>query len=111
VVLSLSGLPHHSTTPRWIAVSLAVGIVLVGCWGSRRPDDAAVRSAERKRLVARREKLFQDLVRLETEHRHLRGARYTPRREELLAALERVYGALDTDDTSPEPADRTGFAA
>lgn len=111
VVLSLSGLPHHSTTPRWIAVSLAVGIVLVGFWASRRPDDAAARSAERKRLVARREKLFQDLVRLETEHRHGRGARYATRREELLAALERVYGALDTDDTSPEPADRTGLAA
>ena len=37
--------------------------------------------------------------------------RYATRREELVAALEHVYGALDTDDTSPEPATRTGVAA
>jgi hypothetical protein len=33
------------------------------------------------------------------------------RREELIAALERIYGALDGDDTGPEPADRAGLAA
>jgi hypothetical protein len=67
----------------------------------------------RKRLIAQREKLFQDLVRLEREHRQGRGdqARYPSRREGLLQALEHVYGALDSDDTSPGPGDRAGLAA
>ncbi len=38
-------------------------------------------------------------------------ARYAARREELVSALELVYGALDSDDTGPEPADRAGLAA
>ena len=63
--------------------------------------------------MARREKLFQDLVSLEHDHRRGRigPERYVSRREELVAALEHVYGALDPDDRSPEPADRTGLAA
>jgi len=28
-----------------------------------------------------------------------------------VAALEHIYGALDTDDAGPEPADRAGRAA
>jgi len=114
--LTLSGLPHHSATPRRIAVTLAVCIALAGVWLSRRRQDEPGQKDERKRLIARREKLFQDLVRLENDHRNARGdgSRYEARREELVAALERVYGALDTDDPSPgpSPADRrSGLAA
>jgi hypothetical protein len=114
VEFSVSGLPHHSTTPRWIALSLAALIMLVGFWATRRPLEAGPRLAERKRLVARREKLLQELVRLEADRR--RGKDETPRqsarREELISALEQVYGALDTDDTSPGgPSDRAGLAA
>ncbi len=60
---------------------------------------------ERKRLVARREKLLNDLVRIETDRRsgRLDPARYSTRRAELVAALEGVYGELD-DDTGAEPA-------
>ena len=115
VKLTLSGLPHHSQTPRWTAVTLAVLIALVGAWFARGRGEAPEQKDERKRLIARREKLFQDLVRLETDQRHGRGdrARYLARREELIASLERVYGALDTDETGPgpAPADRTGLAA
>ena len=54
-------------------------------------------------------------MRLENDHRNGRGdrARYAGRREELVAALERVYGALDTDDVGPDPApgDRKGLPA
>ncbi len=64
-------------------------------------------------LIARREKLFQDLVKL--EHDHARGkvdtARYTVRREEMVQALEHLYGALDEDDAGPDPAKRPGVAA
>ena len=57
--------------------------------------------------------MFNDLVRLENDHRNGRGdqTRYPARREELIAGLERIYGALDGDDTGPEPADRAGLAA
>jgi hypothetical protein len=114
VELSVSGLPHHSTTPRWIALTLAAIVMLTGLWATRRPVPLDARTAERKRLVARREKLLQELVRLEADRR--RGKDETPRqsarREELFSALEQVYGALDTDDTSPGgSSDRAGLAA
>jgi hypothetical protein len=106
-------LPHHSTTPRVVALTLVGIIGLVGFWASRRPVAPPSDESERKRLIARREKLFQDLVRLETDHRSGRvdDDRYASRREQMVTALERIYGALDTDDPGPEPASRTGPAA
>jgi hypothetical protein len=112
VMLNITGLPHHSPVPTWIALSLAGGIVLVGVWAVRRPLPNA-RDTERTQLIARREKLFQDLVRLETDRRRGRGdlSRYPGRRGELMAALEHVYGALDSDDIAPEPTGGAGVAA
>jgi hypothetical protein len=114
MTLTVSGLPHHSSVPRTIALLLASLIIVAGVWAAvRNPRDSADRAAERKRLIARREKLFQDLVRLEQDHRRSKidDARYGTRREELLQSLENVYGALDDDDTGPEPARRSGVAA
>jgi len=113
IVFTLDDLPHHSWLPRWIALTLAGVLLLGGAWMSRRDDDNDTRGDERKRLIARREKLFSDLVRLEHERRNGKVAepRYLSRREELVAALERIYGALDSDDISPEPSDRSGLAA
>jgi hypothetical protein len=101
VQLTISGLPHHSQAPRWIALGIALTITLIGIFAARRPEPPETRAAERKRLVARREKLFQDLVRLEQDHRRgrLDAPRYASRREDLIAALEHVYGALESDDT------------
>ena len=82
-------------------------IALAGAWAASRPAEAAAaKAAERKRLIARREKLFNDLVRLEHDRRTGRvdDRRYATRREELVAALEQIYGALDDDDIGPEPA-------
>jgi hypothetical protein len=113
ITLAVSGLPHHTAGPRWIALSIAVGIALAGLWAGWRPADPKARTDARKQLIARREKLFQDLVRLEADARRGKGdpSRYAARREDLVAALEHVYGALDTDETGPEPADRAGRAA
>jgi len=96
--LTLSGLPHHSSTPRVVALVMAGAIVLFGAWfavSSKAID--ANRAAERKRLQSRRDKLLNDLARLEHDHRNGKtdGPRYSERRAELMAALERVYGALD----------------
>jgi hypothetical protein len=109
LTLTLTGLPHHSAVPSRVALVLAVGIALIGVWVALRPEDPTQRDAERKKLIAKRERLFQDLVRLENERRRGRidDGRYASRREELLASLELVYGALDSDDTTPEPADRS----
>ncbi len=113
ISLAVSGLPHHSSTPRRVGLTLAALVALVGLWTAVRRDDPLRRVEERKRLVARREKLFQDLVRLEYDRRRGRvdERRFAARREELLAALENIYGALDSDDTSPDPTGRAGLAA
>lgn len=112
VRLTVSGLPHHSPVPRYVALSLAVAIVGAGIWFSRAPKTNE-RTNERKRLVAKRERLFQELVRLEADALKGRAdpARIATRREQLLSELEHIYGALDTDDFGPGPADRTGLAA
>jgi hypothetical protein len=112
IALQLTGLPHHSRVPRFVALGLA-GLVLIGGFVlARRPTAAADGRDDRKKLVARRERLFHDLVRLEQDNRTGRGdrSRYSARREDLMTALERVYGALDTGD-APGPGDRTGVAA
>jgi hypothetical protein len=110
ISLSLSDLPHHSAVPRWTAVSIASVIVLAGVWAATRKADGTADGAARKRLIARREKLFGDLVKVERDRRSGRGnpgnaVRLDARREELIASLEHIYGALDDSDV------RTGASA
>jgi hypothetical protein len=101
VELTVGGIPHHSQVPRFVALTLAFGIAILGALASTKSDaaDPSGRAAERKRLIARREKLLGDLVRLERDHRSgkIDARRYATRREELIAALENVYSALDGD--------------
>lgn len=104
ITLNVSGLPHHSVVPRYVALSIAALIVLIGIVALRRPVEGSegdARAAERKRLIARRERLLQDLVKLEQDHRRgrLDAARYGERRQALMEALEHVYGALDGGDS------------
>jgi hypothetical protein len=108
--VSLADMPHHSPVPRRIAIALALVIVGGGVWAGTRPrKDVASVAAERKRLVARRERLLAELVRLERDQRN--DPRYSSRREEILGALEHVYGALDSDDITPGPGNSAGVAA
>jgi len=109
--LTLSGMPHHSAVPLWVALGLAGVVVIVGVVLSIRPAEPAADA--RKQLIARRERLFQELLRLEGDARRGRveQPQFAARREELVSALEQVYGALDSDDSSPEPSDRSGLAA
>jgi len=81
-----------------------------GVWTATRTSaDPVTRASERKRLIARREKLLADLVRLERDQRDDR--RYLSRREEIVAALEQVYDALDSDGITPGPGNTAGVAA
>ena len=101
IALTVSGFPHHSSMPRTIALVLAVVIVAIGAWAARGTGhDGDATAAERKQLIARREKLFADLLRLEHDRIAKRGdeRKYAVRREQLVAALEQVYGALDRGD-------------
>ena len=114
VELTLSGFPHHSTAPRQMALTLALAIALIGTWAAARPsNDAAARADARKQLIARREKLFNELVRLENDHRRgkIDDRRFAGRREEVVVLLEQIYGALDSHDAGPGPADRAGLTA
>lgn len=111
--LTISGLPHHSSVPRTVALTLTSIVLIVGVWAATRTDAGSADAAtERKALTTRREKLFQDLVRLENEHRRGKGnqATYTARREDLLKALEHLYGALDDYDAGPDPVKRSSAA-
>ena len=113
IELTVGGVPHHSPTPRRVALGLAIAIALAGVWAAGRPaEDRTTKTAERKRLATRRDKLFNELVRLEQEHRTGRvdERRYATRREEILAALEQIYGALDDDEAASIPAARAGLA-
>ena len=101
ITIELSGLPHHSRAPRAIALALALGIAIAGFWSASRTDTRATGlAAERKRLIAKRDRLLNEMVRLERDRRSGRvdEGRYATRREQLVAALEPIYGALDTDD-------------
>jgi hypothetical protein len=103
-VISISGLPHHSSTPRYVAMALSVLIVIGGLVLAARPPAAESAGAERKKMVARRERLLQDLVRLEQDHRRGRvePARYGARREDLMKALEQIYSELDASAPDEE---------
>jgi hypothetical protein len=107
----VDGVPHHSQAPRRIALALSVAVFLIGGWFASRPSaDASTVAAERARLVARREKLFNELTRLERDQRAGRvdERRYATRREELVSSLEAVYNALDTHEPGPLDAARGG---
>ncbi len=96
--LTFTGLPHHATWPRNLALGLAVIVLAAGGWASaRQTKPAAAEQARRKRLDARRERLFAELTALEQQHRDrsIDPERYGARRKELVAALERIYAELD----------------
>ena len=103
LTMQLSGLPNHSTWPRNIALTVAALIFVIGAWlafGARGRTDA-----ERRRLQARRDALFGELVKLEEQQRagRIDASRYNSKRHHLVTELERVYGELDGAPGSPKP--------
>ncbi len=113
IELIVSGFPAHSAAPRFVALTLAALIALAGVWaGSRQTGDETSPATERKQQLSRRDKLFNELVRLENDHRKgkIDERRYAPRREEIVASLEQVYSALDGHDAGSEPAGHARLA-
>jgi len=96
VSLSLTGLPHRATWPRNVALTLALGILAAGAWGTmwkRAPDE----DSRRVRLEARRERLLSELASLEQEKQRgdVDEAEYSARRRDFMIALDEVYTRLD----------------
>jgi hypothetical protein len=94
---SFSGMPHQPTWPRTLAMVLAVVVLAGGAWSSVRAGSGKAPRTRRQDLEASRDRLFDELTALELAHREqtVDPERYTERRRELIAALERVYSALD----------------
>ena len=103
--LELAGLPHHSRTPGNVALAVALSILAFGGWGAAKTPAAADAGKSRERLLARREALFLDLVKVERQHRDGRigPTKHKSRRAELCRALERVYQRLEEDAAAAAP--------
>jgi hypothetical protein len=98
VSFTFTGLPHRALWPRNVALILAVAILLAGVWASARPGKpAAAHDERRRRLDAKRDRLFGELTALEDQYRKqsIDPERYASRRGELIAALERIYSEMD----------------
>ena len=99
--LTIKGLPLRSEMPRYVALTLALGIVLLGVWlaVSGRSSKAQARAA----LVKRRDSLLGEVAQLETKRRRgeVGGDRYLTRRQKLMRELEEIYGELD-DAVGPQ---------
>jgi hypothetical protein len=100
IAFTFTGLPHQPVWPRDLALALAVAILGAGVWVSRRRSPLSQADDERrKRLDAKRDRLFAELTAIEEQHREqtIDPERYAARRHELVSALERVYAQLDDE--------------
>ena len=95
--ISLVGLPHHSVIPLRVALVL-VGLFVVWClWKSRARISVKGDGLRRQQLEDRRDRLYIDLVRVETTHRTgtLADGPYALRRKVIFGQLERLYQRLE----------------
>lgn len=113
IALEVTGLPHHSLLPSRLAMLLAAVLLMVGIWASLGSAESSDRRERRRTLEARREKLFADLVKNETQHQagKIGPTKYASRRRDLVAALERIFAEMDDQVapivlTSPRPVGR-----
>lgn len=100
ISFAFTGLPHQPVWPRNLALALAAAVLGAGIWLSmRRGSGQQTDDGRRKRLDARRDRLFAELLSIEEQHREqtIDPERYAARRSELLSALERVYAQLDDE--------------
>jgi hypothetical protein len=101
LTFALTGLPHHSRLPRYLAIAIGLLVLGLGGWAAtRRAPDTAVRpstAATRTGLEKRRERLLEQLVALEQQQRRraISPDDYIRRREDLIQDLEQVYQALE----------------
>ena len=101
VTITLSGLPFHSPTPRYVTLALAGAVIALGVWlafrGQSKTEDT------RQTLVARRDTLLAQLAQMESKRRAgvPEADGQIKRRTRIISELEQIYGELD--DAHPEP--------
>jgi hypothetical protein len=97
LTITLTNLPFHSRAPRYVALSLAALMVLLGGWAATRP------AGDTRSLAERREQLLQELTQLEVRRRSgaISAERFASRRTRLVAELEQVYGEMDETAGGP----------
>jgi hypothetical protein len=99
ITFNFTGLPRVSVWPRNVALALAVLILVGGAWVSVRGHGSTGDTVRRRKLEGQRDRFFGELATLEQQYRAraVDDERYTTRRRELVAALERVYAELDEE--------------
>jgi hypothetical protein len=95
LTLTLSNLPVHGSTGRYVALGLALLIIGIGGWLAMNAHTSA--GASRRALVGRRDTLLAELAQLEAKRREgsIPLDRAERRRERILAELEHIYAELD----------------
>jgi hypothetical protein len=97
IALNISGLPHPPVWPRNLALALAVIVLAAGAWAAMRRPAGPAAGSHRTALEHRRVRLFASLAALEARHRRgeVDEQRYADERQQLMAALGRIYSDLD----------------
>jgi hypothetical protein len=95
LTIQISGLPVHGTTPRNVALGLAITMALLGIWLAL--SGATGSRESRTKLMARRDALLGELVRIEERMRAggTEPAKDAARKPRVVAELEEIYGELD----------------
>ncbi len=104
LTFKFTGMPHHSTWPRDVALGLAFLILAGGAWSTMRGGGKRTVVEDRRRdLETRRDSLFDELTTLENGQRQgtVAPEQFTLRRRELVTALEQIYAALDDEVAVP----------
>lgn len=95
LTLELTNLPAQSRTAAYVALGLALAVILLGTWLAVSVDNS--KPAQLAALGKRREALLAKLADLERARRstNLSDERYLARRERLVRDLEQVYGEIE----------------
>jgi hypothetical protein len=93
--IEFDNLPHHARWPRFAALAVAVGIMMMGLVVAFRGQPRAAEG--RDALTQARDARFAELDALDARRRDgaVADAQYQDERERIVAALEDIYGALD----------------
>jgi hypothetical protein len=93
LTFTLSNLPVHSRTSRYVALGLALMVAGIGVWLSLHPPAAVT---DRKALLQRRDALLAELAQLEAKRRDgTISERAERRRLRIVNDLEHIYAELD----------------